>query len=484
MSAQFKFVTLGKGNERNDNASDKLLIRSHCMRGKNKRADSRRSIRQAKRAVKEASQQTRPAPTSQPIPVLDLVLSTMANGHAPPSARAEAQSLAYEVLLLRLRGPLTPPSHPAVARFADKSHKTTQEIMHQVINFGRFTDTSYTIERCIDFDIYRNNNPALLLFDDVFFHSILLTTYALHDFSMRRPLAKTSRFYLGRTLALLNEQLSDDKAYMLDSTMYVMLCLTVMACIFGDYTATSAHISGLQRIVHLRGGFEYLRLQHKLHFKLESADLVWCLSFGGVPRFLEDPLTWDPFFIGPWPISDNRMTQLSSSDRLDPRLLATFHDLQYLAALVNDHYQTKTRLRANLFQPAMSSIQARLLKLKDMPTDRPSQGLCLAALAFLTTTFQLPGSRLPYTYLAHRLRNCYDSIISPSPELENIFLWLLMVCAISVIDVDESWIRASWKAVVKPELLWEEARASLDNVMWIGCIHDELGREAFSALMR
>ena len=322
-----------------------------------------------------------------------------------------------------------------------------------------------------------------MLFDDAFFHSILLATYALHDFMMRRPLAKTSRFHLGQTLSLLNEKLSDDKAYLLDSTIYVMLCLTVMAGIFGDYAATSAHISGLQRIVHLRGGIDYLRVQPKLHFKLGSVDLVWCLTFGGEPRFLASPVTWDAFFIGPFPTTDNLITQSSSKEPLDSRFLTAFRDLQYLSALVNAHHEKNTRLRADMFQPAFSSIQARLLRLKDMLSDRPSECICLGALAFLSTTFQLPGRRLPYTYLARRLRSCYEAIEGSIPELEDLSLWLLIVCGISVFDVDKSWVRASWKAIVQPSLSWEEARRCLQSVMWIGCLHDELGKEAFTALM-
>jgi hypothetical protein len=52
MASTFAFV-LTDGNGRTE-ADHRLLIRSHCMRGKNKRQGSRRSLREARRAAEGA----------------------------------------------------------------------------------------------------------------------------------------------------------------------------------------------------------------------------------------------------------------------------------------------------------------------------------------------------------------------------------------------------------------------------------------------
>ena len=67
----------------------------------------------------------------------------------------------------------------------------------------------------------------------------------------------------------LNEKLGEKDAYLVDSNVYIIVMLTLMAAMFGDHAAANAHIDGLRRIVDLRGGMEYLRCNHNLHYKLD-----------------------------------------------------------------------------------------------------------------------------------------------------------------------------------------------------------------------
>jgi hypothetical protein len=76
-------------------------------------------------------------------------------------------------------------------------------------------------------------------------------------------------FHLRRTLYFLNEKLAQENAWLDDSTVYVIIMLTLMAVSFGDYAAAGAHMDGLRRIVELRGGVKYLESTPKLHYKLD-----------------------------------------------------------------------------------------------------------------------------------------------------------------------------------------------------------------------
>lgn len=68
---------------------------------------------------------------------------------------------------------------------------------------------------------------------------------------------------------MLNKRLSTTESHAFDSTVYIVFILASVAAMVGDYDATGAHISGLYRILMLRGGLDYLRSDPSLHFKLD-----------------------------------------------------------------------------------------------------------------------------------------------------------------------------------------------------------------------
>ncbi|KAM5358278.1 hypothetical protein ACJZ2D_015436 [Fusarium nematophilum] len=399
-----------------DGPIDRLKIRSHCMKGRNRREGSRRSVRSA-RQRQDASQ---PGALFQPQPPLD----------------------------------------SSITQFASRVNKSAHEVLHQGNELS-----IHPVEVCVDFDLYKTDRSAWPLDDHAFLSTVLLSTSALRDYALQQSPTTATRFHLVMTLSLLNDKLSFSNAHLLDSNIYLTLCLAVMAGIFGDGPATAAHLSGLHKMVALRGGSEYFKRQPKLQHKLESLDLLWCLSFGGEPQFLRGPVCWEPCFHSDVDIP---------LELFDSRLSAVFCDVRHLVALVNAHHEQKTRLSAELFQPALSSCQTRLLLLKDS-LDPLSQWLCLGILAFLTTMFRLPGRKLQYPHLASQLhRSCETTDARPQALL----FWFLIVSAVAV----EPWLHGTWKRIVNPDLSWDDARVRLQRVMWIGCIQDELGRQAFSAM--
>lgn len=341
----------------------------------------------------------------------------------------------------------------------------------------------YTTETFVNFEIDETYRTRWFGYDDAILHTVMLTTSALHDYAIRQQPAANTRFHLVKTLSHLNEKLGNEDAYMLDSTLYTILCLAVMSAMFGDYAAVSAHLMGLKKIIALRGGYGYLQLQPKLQYKLESIDLLCCLAFGSDPCFFLPPVSWDPLFGTPAASLDNFSSSAYFNKTFDTRLVATFQDLQQLAAAVNKNYNRHEMVSALTFQPVFSSIQARLLALRSLLDDPLSQCLCLGTLASLTITYRLPGRKLAYPYLAREMRRYCHSINVVTSELRDLVLWLVIVCGISIFEVDEQWMHETLVQVAEPELTWDDVRQRLQKVFWIGCIQDELGKQTFKALV-
>ncbi|KAF2799741.1 hypothetical protein K505DRAFT_413483 [Melanomma pulvis-pyrius CBS 109.77] len=425
MPAQFEFVPAGDFGK--PKSADRRLIRSHCMQGKNKRGGSRRSKQQDRRAAKVPPQ----------------TLQTLPN---PPI-------------------PVPPPSDIALVQLPGELGLHSEEILFKYLSYGAVRNLVSPIEVCVNVDPLQPNYFAWPFYDVTFFHAAMLTTSATNDFMLKRPMTKTTYFHLRRTLHFLNQKLCEEDAFLVDSTVYVIVMLTLMAATFGDSNAAGAHMSGLQRIVKLRGGMEYLRCTPKLHYKLDRLDLSWCLGFGGKPRFVDPNISWDPVFESQALSFENNT---ASNTLVDSRLLIVFQDVRSVVRSINEHFSRNTKFHGELFQESISSVQSRLLLLKDMLLNAVDE--CI------------PKRKVPYRDLRRRLRGSLQSTWVKTQKYQDLMLWVLVVCAISVLDDDPAWLAERWSGVAEADMSWEETRQRLQSVMWIDCIHDELGTEAFSTL--
>jgi hypothetical protein len=85
--------------------------------------------------------------------------------------------------------------------------------------------------------------------------------------------------HLNRTIAILNSRLSEEVTHLQDSTLNVVLTLSILACAMGDRAALRAHLSGLYRIVQLRGGISFLLERPMLHFRINQSVLCTATTF-------------------------------------------------------------------------------------------------------------------------------------------------------------------------------------------------------------
>ncbi len=184
-------------------------------------------------------------------------------------------------------------------------------------------------------------------------------------------------------------------------------------------------------------------------------------------------------FATPFPCLYSPVHLLSIEAKVEPSLVVVFQDLQRLVALINDHSTRLVRMKGSVFQLSVSSIQSRLLQLRDVPNSVVADCFCLGMLAFLTTMFRAPGLEITYGYLGNQLRDCCQKIEISTPELQTVMFWLLMISRIAVFKADPAWLRVRWQKVAAPGLSWATARRRLQSVVWINFIHDEPGRKAF-----
>lgn len=353
-----------------------------------------------------------------------------------------------------------------------------------VLLYSRLKHEFYTIDFIVNFDKYMTDHSPWLLTDDAFFHSVIMSTSAMQDFFLGQPLSDMTLHHLRKTLALLNRRLSDGELYQMDSTIWIILTLAMVSGFFCDFSTTVTHIAGLRQIVHLQGGRGFLEARPKMQFKLESLEFSSCLSSGAKARLWGPPMTWDAIFPSP----SMAPIDIPSLYTYDERIMAVLSDLRELVALANSHVACELRLDGGVFQMAMSSIRYRSLFLLEDDGIRGTTAelLCLGILAFLTTTFAVPGRRLPYPYLATRVRGTHwkqgIAALRGSCHLD---WWILLMCAMTVVDVEKEsdrWFRDLWVREINPETKWFTLRQHMQKISWFPNIHDRLGQQTFLAL--
>jgi hypothetical protein len=326
-----------------------------------------------------------------------------------------------------------------------------------------------------------SDHSPWLLTDDAFFHSVILSTAAIQDFLAHQPLSKTALHHLRKTLALLNERLSDGDSFQMDSTIWIILTLAMTAGFFQDFAATGTHIAGLRKVIHLRGGRQFLEERPKMQFKLENLELSSCLSYASKPRLWGPPISWDPIFASLPSKSIAIPPVLASSQPL----LFIFDDLRGLTLLIQRQTAKQMRLEGEVFQSAISSIQYRLLFMlaDDGIRDTKHECFCLGMLAFLTTMFSITGRRLSYPHLARRLRGCRwpEDQITSAPG-NPVLVWLVLISAMTVLDAEEQWLQDLWTRVSTSATDWEAVHCQMQDIAWFPSVHSELGRITFDKL--
>lgn len=171
----------------------------------------------------------------------------------------------------------------------------------------------------------------------------------------------------------------------------------------------------------------------------------------------------------------------------DSRLALVFYTLQCTALLLDTHDFGAPTINGGRLHERMGFVQYELLSLKDQLMDGISELIRLSMVAFLATTFRVPGqyehpscARLARPLLASCTAN-RDGIAKIPGAMRT---WLLLVGVMTASGFGDHQIRMAWRDLVplSPAMSWEAVRGEAKKVMWIDAIHDALGRRAFDAL--
>ncbi|KAL4794273.1 hypothetical protein BDV19DRAFT_365100, partial [Aspergillus venezuelensis] len=264
----------------------------------------------------------------------------------------------------------------------------------------------------------------------------------------------------------------------------------MFCCMMGDHEGARAHVKGLEMLVLLRGGMQEFGGNEKLAIKLSRVDLVYALNLGSQGVFCTRPITaaYAPGLqvLGP----DLDLVHPSTAggtiyDLLDGRLLPIFKEMQHYSNLINTAHITTQRRTIEEYHSVVCSFQYRLLQLQGSLRDELSECLRLAMLALLITTFQFPGTRARYPYLASCLRRACCEVMSNEEACHatDIMGWVIIVGAISVFDIraEEDWMKTMWRSQVNV-VDWCIMREKVKSIMWVDVLQDGSGQIAFQQL--
>ncbi|KAL4932569.1 uncharacterized protein BDV17DRAFT_300680 [Aspergillus undulatus] len=444
-------------------STDRKRIRSHCMRGRN------RTIGVPRRPVHQAS----PAPA----PRID------SSDEGTSGQKDEDTGLSMS---------------PSALSLLDLAFDIDNDSKAHIFSFLRFFhETMYPIQHFIDFDLSDCDWTFWLFLDPAYLQSMFFLASGTQDLASNQPLTATTYAFLRQTIVRLNKQLSnmDTSAALRDSTVAVVIVLTLFSSLINDQPGAEAHFAGLRQMVRLRGGIQSFRNNTKLYLKLARADLIHALSTGSTGLLCTTPIP-RPHFLSLEPLTVHRTHSRDFDDTsaihntADLRILTTFLEMQHYTSLINAVHTTHQRRPETEFQTTVISFQYRLLQLQNAFHDKDvlSECLCLGMLAFLITTYQFPGTRAAYPVLGTRLREACCALhigTEHKSEINELMRWLLIVGAMSVFDLasnTEGWMVERWNALDDVE--WEEAKTELERVIWIGLLQDRMGRGVFEELNR
>ncbi|KAI9146881.1 hypothetical protein HJFPF1_13449 [Paramyrothecium foliicola] len=471
-SKQFFFVTGQDRGERS--AAEKFQIRSHYMKGLNKRDDSRRSKREAKRAALARSMDAPP-----------VNINPLANeGVSSQYVRAGPLSCQAYTVLSDYNLPLIIDLGPQLTQMAMGMRKSPQELLQGIVTYQQIVANGYLLDSFLHFGDPAGQ-PQLPPLDHVTVLCMLLLQSVTFNLGQPHSLTNKSRALLVKILQLVNEKLAHQDTCLDRCTVFNVVFLALIAGCMGDLTALKTHLCGLHKILSVRGGIRTLQRDPEAVMAMETIDIMQCLSSGTDPYFLTgSDISGVPFHADQFITAMVQPHLPEGFERVDPRVQSMLQELQRLALLVNQHVDGRTKLSFTVFRPTINPIIIRLLRLERTLTDFTDECLSVGMLMFVTSFLQLKTRRPTYNYISNRVcaiaeRSRAQKGVAPRAATA----WLLMLSAMSIFDPREKWLRETWSEVVGFEMEWTEVRSQLKKLVWIDGVQDTIGKAAFESII-
>ena len=172
-------------------------------------------------------------------------------------------------------------------------------------------------------------------------------------------------------------------------------------------------------------------------------------------------------------------------DLVDSRVARIFESLQEFGQAVNSVPTCRRKLSELHIHHAIGEAHYRLFRLEGCLRDTLSECLRVAMLAFLSTTFQLPGTRIRYNSARTKLQGLCLAVEATTPRLQELMFWIIMMGAIAFFDREDAWLEMKWKSdlsSITTGLRWDQAEELLKQYIWIDRCNSDAGRILFKEM--
>ncbi|KPM38490.1 hypothetical protein AK830_g8112 [Neonectria ditissima] len=326
--------------------------------------------------------------------------------------------------------------------------------------------------------------PAMRYLVYQFLHCLLAMT-ATYLTLFHKPGSETleATRHFSQTLRLINRKLSNPSIPG-DSTIAVVVSLTIHGNLSRNISRSLIHFDGLQRLLVLRpGGLASLRdSNHSLMQKVCRTDIDIALSRGTATRF--------------------GALGVATSTLVGKTLRPLTYPLNQTCVLLREVTQEmmafcrrpgRTKISALEYQDLLIWLWQKLLDFAPLREERPQSPLDdvwhLGLLAFLATVAHpVECLRDIHASLLHEMlrdRVERDVLSSAGADYSRLRFWLVMMCELLASDQPEMRLRSQFKALASELGLasWEDAKTSLQSLPWIGVVHAKPGKEAWDSIM-
>lgn len=474
-------TSIGKAN-----TASRKVIRSHVMRAKNKRMPKASPPRPGTWINSEIDHEARRTQAQIPKPRFEFAGTGLSTTRFADDMQPYMMDLVYKCgfSFLDVRSTIDDP---------------------QV--FTILKQSLHPIEICLN--VYPRSTIWFdyLYYDVMYLHSILWTTQAYFDWISPQATSKAALLHMSKTLDLLKYRLNDPRLAIADTTIFVVVLLVMTSALLGDHEAATKHITGLYRMVMLRGGLGALREDIQIQIKvcryaishsslmiqmltlLFREDLRVAVLTGAQPFFFSENLDWKPFLPKGTEYSAIP-TSLVAILHQDKRIEHVWSDLASFSRSANLAFQTDHKISPQLFHEILISAMYRLL-LAPKRNHEPSGNDWLEAIRLsmvgFSATILLQGHaiKMRFANLSEQLREAIETLDLGDQPLYEVRVWMLFVAGLSAVtDEDDGWLVPLLARQLSGESTWDGIRRLLKRFLWIDAIHDKDGRALFDRTLR
>ncbi|KAI8954479.1 hypothetical protein F4801DRAFT_504308 [Xylaria longipes] len=482
------------------NPEDRKLIRSHVMRGKN--LGKARPLGSGKRlALAGTRRNTASLPSGFDVTSHDATNNSTSlsriSSNSPPYSEHRSGIQTLDSI---------PPVFGSAASTMYLADSVKPETVEVVLQFSSIAKPLlFAMETCIFFDRRAENWIAPLAVDPAFLHATIFTCLYYYEMSLsRRPSCESQRVrhHYHKAVSLLRERLlcDDDDIRLSNNTISAVLSLAGQAFHSGDLKSAVNHIQGIRRMVDLRGGFSSITTNEKLIAEVSRCDIGVVVHSGSHPILFQDAVSsrayrmypkldvfLDKCHVDRSSISHQFLTSLTLTHniKIHGQLTAVWNAMSDFCSVINLAADSERRIDVRTFLRSMTSIMYNLLDMR-FESSSWNETIRLGLLSFSCSVFlQWTRVGMSYPHLNSILRNSYAglarSISSLPPKL---VVWLLMAGAVTVFDEsDNAWVHGLLREAASLCRIkyWSQMRDMLNSLMWIGIVHDNLGKRVFDA---